>query len=459
VAAAATAAVAALTIGWWVYGYVRPAPVHERPLGIDQQPAFSTQQAARPAGTGGESFSKTTPVDEKMPGLWPWFRGPARDNIADTGGKLNFAWGSSGPPVLWSVELGEGYAAPAVRRGRVYVIDYDHAGQADAIRCFSLADGTEVWRRSYPVVVKRNHGMSRTIPAVTDKYVVTLGPKCHLTCVDALTGALIWQHDLVADFGVTVPEWYAGQCPLIDGNRVVIGTGGPALLTAFDLASGKPVWKTPNPRGWTMTHSSVLPITVGGIPQYVWCGSGGVVGVAANDGRLLWENLDWVISTATVPTPVWLGDNRILLTGGYDSGAMLLQLNASGGKLSASVTARLKPQVLGSDQQTPVFYKGHIYAVKPGGQLVCLDATGTPIWASGTDRFGLGPFLVADGVILAMSDGGILSAIEATPASYKRIAQARVLEGPEAWGPLALAGTRLLARDVHKMVCLELGRK
>ena len=27
--------------------------------------------------------------------------------------------------------------------------------------------------------------MSRTVPAVTDKYVVALGPKCHVMCLDA----------------------------------------------------------------------------------------------------------------------------------------------------------------------------------------------------------------------------------------------------------------------------------
>ncbi len=464
----AIAAGAALWIGWWVHGYLRPTPVHERPLGIEQHTGTGAlgsagaggSAGASPSrgGTGGTSFSHTVRIADGVPGLWPWFRGPARNGVLETSGKLNFDWASSPPRAVWTVQLGEGYAAPVVRRGRVYLIDYDQAGQADAVRCFALVSGEEIWRRSYPVSVKRNHGMSRTIPAVTDKYVVTLGPKCHLTCMDADTGAIIWQHDLVAKYGVTVPEWYAGQCPLIDGSRVVLGTGGPALITAFDLATGKELWKTPNPRGWVMTHSSILPITVGGVAQYVWCGSGGVVGVASADGRVLWENLDWVINTATVPTPVWMGDDRLLLTGGYDSGAMMVRVSDVGGKFACTVTARFKPNVLGSDQQTPVFYKGHIYAVKPGGQMVCLDSTGKPLWASGTDRFGLGPYMVWNGMLLAMSDSGSLSAIEATPAAYKRVGQARVLDGPEAWGPMAPAGTRLLVRDLHRMVCLELAR-
>ncbi|GAG51327.1 unnamed protein product, partial [marine sediment metagenome] len=40
---------------------------------------------------------------------------------------------------------------------------------------------------------------------------------------------------------------------------------------------------------------------------------------------------------------------------------------------------------------------------------------------------------------------------------YVPLAQAKVLEdGHEAWGPLALAGGRLILRDLTRMVCLDL---
>lgn len=454
----AVAGVAAL--GWWVYGYLNPTPVKERPLGIEE---FQVQ-AARPSSgrvqlPAETSFSRPDVPVPPMPGLWPWFRGPARDNIASTPEQISLDWPASGPPALWSVAMGEGYAAPAVRNGRVFVLDYDQANQADAIRCFSLATGEEIWRRSYPVVVKRNHGMSRTIPAVTDEYVVTLGPKCHLTCVRASDGTLVWQHDLVAEYGVTVPEWYAGQCPIADGELVVVGTGGQALMMAFRLKDGSVAWQTPNPRKWVMTHSSILPIPLDGKKQYVWCGSGGIAGVDAATGKLLWENLDWVINTATVPTPVDLGEGRLFLTGGYNAGSMFLRLSRSPDGYRATVEKRLTAQVFGAEQQTPIFYKGHLYGVKSGGKMVCLDLNGNTRWDSGTDRFGLGPYLIWNGVLLAMSDSGTLSAIEASPGGYRRLAQAKVLPGPEAWGPMAPAGTRLLVRDLTRMVCLELGKR
>ena len=35
---------------------------------------------------------------------------------------------------------------------------------------------------------------------------------------------------------------------------------------------------------WKMTHSSIMPMTLGDTQMYVYCGSGGVVGVMPNNG-------------------------------------------------------------------------------------------------------------------------------------------------------------------------------
>ena len=105
------------------------------------------------------------------------------------------------PRELWAIDVGEGYAGAAVLNGRVYLMDYDRDKKQDALRCLSLADGREIWRFAYPVPVKRNHGMSRTVPAVTDKLVVAMGPKCHVVCLDPATGELRWGLDLVRQFG------------------------------------------------------------------------------------------------------------------------------------------------------------------------------------------------------------------------------------------------------------------
>jgi len=190
-------------------------------------------------------------------GGWPRFRGDNFDGISSQEIELAESWSEEGPSVLWSIDVGEGYAGAAVTAGRVYMLDYDRENKADVVRCLSLDDGRDIWRYSYPVKVKRNHGMSRTMPAVTEKYVVTLGPKCHVTCLDSVTGQFRWMINLVMEFNTKIPPWYAGQCPLIEDNRVIIAPGGDSLMIAVNCETGEVLWKSPNPNGWKMTHCTL----------------------------------------------------------------------------------------------------------------------------------------------------------------------------------------------------------
>ncbi len=479
--AAAVAGIAALSL-WLTGKAVRP--VEKRLPGADGGPGQASAAAVRggPSTRGGPLASQPQAADlalpqlrgtlvrfdgkpADLPGAWPRFRGPNLDNVSDEDVRLLRSFPEP-PPLLWAIDVGEGYAGAAVRNGRVYLLDYDRQQQSDALRCLSLADGKEIWRFSYPVAVKRNHGMSRTVPTVIDKYVVTLGPKCHVTCLDAATGELRWAIDLVAEYGTKVPLWYAGQCPLIDGGRVILGVGGPeVLMMAVDCETGKVAWKTPNPHGWQMTHSSVMPMEFAGKRMYVYSASsssddGGVVGVSAEDGRILWISQDWTIRII-VPSPLIVGEGRIFLTGGYNTDSAMLQLTQEADKLTARTLFRLKPQVFAAEQQTPILYQGHLYGVRiDDHQLVCLDLNGNVVWASGPEHAfgprGLGSFLIADGMILILNDEGVLSLVGASPGGFNRLAQAKVLEGHECWGPMALVGGRLIARDLTRMVCLDL---
>lgn len=405
-------------------------------------------------------LTKFNIIPADIPGNWQRFRGPDFDAIYKENIKLARRWNTSQPKVLWQINVGEGYAGAAIFNSRVYILDYDQKNQSDVLRCLTLSDGKDIWRYSYPVKVKRNHGMSRTVPAVTEKYVVSIGPKCHVLCLDSTTGEFKWGIDLVRDYNTIVPEWYAGQCPLIDGDRTIIAPGGDALMIAVDNATGNIIWKTTNHNNWNMTHSSIIPMVFNNKRMYVYCASGGVVGVSAIDGSILWETADWKIGIANIPSPLIIGDGKIFLSGGYNSGSMMIQLKESSSKINVVPLFRLKPDVFGSDQQTPIFYNGHIYGVRPDGQLVCLDINGKILWTSGAEnRFGLGPYMIADGMIFVMNDTGLLTLVEASPDSYKQLAQAQVLKGHDSWGPMAMVGGRLILRDLTSMICLDVSAK
>ncbi|MCP4726904.1 MAG: PQQ-like beta-propeller repeat protein, partial [bacterium] len=204
--------------------------------GMDDRPA-SMSDAGEDVNIG-DLFTAFEGTPSEINGSWPRFRGEDFSNISKEELELADNWSDTGPNILWSVELGEGHAGPAVADGRVYILDYDEENRADLLRCFSLDDGREIWRRGYDLYVKRNHGMSRTVPAVFENFVVTIGPKCHVMCVDAESGEFIWGIDLEKEYGAEIPLWYTGQCPLIDNSLAIIAVGGESLFIAVDCETG-----------------------------------------------------------------------------------------------------------------------------------------------------------------------------------------------------------------------------
>lgn len=396
----------------------------------------------------------------KLGGAWPGFRGKARDAVSSEGVPLVRTLADIQARQVWSIRLGEGYAGAAILNGRAYVLDYDQQVKADTLRCLSLADGKEIWRRGYYVQVKRNHGMSRTVPAVSQDYVVTIGPKCQVMCAQAEGGEFLWGVDMVGQYGTVVPDWYAGQCPLIDESKAIIAPAGNALMAALDCETGQVIWETPNPHGWRMTHSSIMPMDLAGEKTYVYCASGGVAGVSAADGRIVWECPDWKVNMANAPSPVIVSGDRVFLCGGYGAGSMMIRISGDGEKFKAEELFRLSSEQFGSEQQTPVLYEGHIYGVREDGQLVCLDLEGSVVWTSGRmNRFGRqgrGPLMIADGMLIVLTGDGELALVKASPSGFERLAAAKVLAEGESWAPMALAGGMLIVRDLVTMACLDM---
>jgi outer membrane protein assembly factor BamB len=67
--------------------------------------------------------------------------------------------------------------------------------------------------------------------------------------------------------------------------------------------------------------------------------------------------------------------------------------------------------------------------------------------------------LIADGLIYVLDDNGKLTLAEAAPGGYRQLDQAQVLDGHDAWGPMALVGGRLILRDLVRMVCVDVAKK
>jgi outer membrane protein assembly factor BamB len=397
---------------------------------------------------------------------WPQFRGVNRDNMAAETG-LYRSWPAGGPKILWKIPVAEGYAGAAIKDGRVYLNDYDTARKEHVVRAISLADGKDVWRWSYPVEIRPSHGITRTVPAVGRTLVFSLDPKCRFHALDAKTGKLVWQKNLVQEYKATIPGWYAGQNPLLDGERVLLATGGDALVVAFDQATGKEVWRTPNSGKDVMSHVSLMPALIGGVKQYLYLTMNKVVGVAAADGQLLWS-IPFAAKMAACPSPVSIGDGRIFITSGYEAGSMMIQVSKSASGFAAQKLYDLTSMQFNSEVHTPVLYQNHLFAVssKTRGRFTCLGLDGKAVWQSpvvsgdpaATRTFDLGAFLFADGMFFVL-DGktGMLRLLEANAKQYKELASAQILSGEDVWGPMALSNGRLVIRDMSQMVCLQVG--
>ena len=463
---AITSAVGLAVLFWWL----TTDPVNylsENIPGMDNRPAeMANTKETVDFGEYFEMFNGLPAVN--ISGSWPRFRGNDFDNISKEKISLPDNWGDRQPPVLWSQDLGEGFAAPVVANGRVYILDYDEEKKADMLRCFSLADGKEIWRRGYQIHIKRNHGMSRTIPAVNGNVVVTIGPLGHVMCVNAETGDFMWGIDLHKTYGSEIPLWYTGQCPLIDDSIAVIAPAGTALLIGVDCQTGNVIWETPNDKKWKMSHSSIMPMTFADTKMYVYAAIGGIVGVSAeekNRGSILWETSDWN-PQVIAPSPLVLDDGKILFSASYGAGGALIQIAKTGEQFTVK-TLGTYPSTDGfsTEQQTPIYYQGYLFGILPkdaGGlrnEFACYnpDNLAVPVWSSGkTNRFGLGPFLLADGKFFILNDEGVLTIVEANTQAYNQLAQFKILDGKDSWGPMAIVNGRLLLRDSKKMVCVDL---
>lgn len=453
-----------LAIGYWLL----KDPTKDFAVSVPGKDHVMSSDSSSEVVTIGSLFERFADVSSTLKGSWTQFRGSNSDNIKHSEVPLISSFGGKKTALLWSVELGEGHSGAAIYNGRAYILDYDEQKKTDQLRCFALETGQELWRRGYKVLIRRNHGMSRTVPAVTEKYILTMGPRGHVMCMERETGNFIWGLDIAKEYGSEIPLWYTGQCPLIVNDVAVLATGGSSLLIGVDCATGKLLWKTPNPDGWKMSHSSVMPYSFKGRNMFVYTAIGGVVGVAADGpqvGTVLWKSDKWNKSVVA-PSPVCTPKGRIFLTAGYGAGSMVLQLTESGGTFSAKEFKTYKPgDGLSSEQQTPIQTDGHLFGVMPKdaktlrNQLVCVDAEDPSkmVWSSGSEsRFGLGPYLLVDDLIYLLNDDATLYIIRKSLKGYEELDQVQLFEGVDSWAPLAVADGYMLLRDSKKMVCIQL---
>ena len=94
--------------------------------------------------------------------------------------------------------------------------------------------------------------------------------------------------------------------------------------------------------------------------------------------------------------------------------------------------------------------------------MVCCKSGDTRkfVMTSGkTERFGLGPYIFADGKFFILNDDGEMSIVKVSPKRYQLLDRKKIIDGQDSWGPLVITGGYLLMRDSKQMVCLDIKAK
>ncbi len=431
-----------LVASWFGYRYLRDY--------LEAQPDTGDYQADVRLLARLSEASFVPPTDAaRAADDWPQWRGPNRDGVARGTGLLS-SWPSDGPRVVWKAETGEGYSSPIVAGGRVFLLVQQ--GENEAVVCRDAGDGRELWRHAYPA---RFHNAEagtgpHSTPAVAGDCVYTVGATGKFHCLDVRTGTVRWVHDLLAEFQVTNQEYGVSFSPLIEGNRVVTMPGGPngSSVVAFDRIDGRLVWKALDDRAG---YSSPVAATLAGRRQVVCLTAESVVGLAPEDGKLLWKYPWPLFKDCNVATPVVVGD-YVFISSGYSKGCSLLEITADGG---AAFHARpvYEHNRMRNHFSTSVIYGDHLYGFDDFF-LAAMDLrTGKVLWKE--RGFGKGTLLAADGRLIILGDNGRLVLADASPVEFRERARCKLLHG-RCWTMPALAGGKLYIRDEKSILCLDL---
>jgi outer membrane protein assembly factor BamB len=385
---------------------------------------------------------------------WPQWRGPGRDAISPDKGLLT-RWPDKGPPLAWTAHgIGHGYSSVAIAGGKIFTIgDRDDGGrQQEFVIALNQADGKELWAAR--VGDPWSDGGPRCTPTVAGDLVYALGPHGDLVCLEADGGKERWRKNLASDFGGHMMSgWGYSESPLVDGDRLICTPGGgSATLVALDRKTGATFWKAQVPNGNGAAYSSVIAGDVGKQRIYVQFLQGGVVGVDADNGKLLWRYNKPANGTANCATPIF-HEGYVFAASAYGTGGGLVRLNGEGTNMQAHeeyFTTHMQNHHGGM-----VLVDGYLYGAD-NGTLTCLEfKTGKVMWDS--HQAGKGSIAYADGRLYYRNEGGPMFLIKADPHKYVsagRFDQPSRGNGP-AWAHPALADGRLYLRDDDVLLCFN----
>lgn len=386
-------------------------------------------------------------------GAWPQWRGPNRDGISKETGLLK-AWPEGGPPLVWKATgAGRGYSSLSVAGNRFYTMGL--RGDREFIVAFDVATGKEAWAMPHGKAFRNDRGDGpRGTPTVEGDKLYALGGNGDLSCLESSTGRTVWTQNVLQKFGGSNITWGISESPLIVGDKLFVNAGGEnASIIALNKKDGSLIWKSQSDQAG---YSSAIMIEAGGTPQVVFFTSRRAVGLALNDGRLLWEYSRASNKVANAATPVARG-NRVFISSDYGTGAGLVEIKAGEkGGLTAQEVYFTKE--MRNHHSSSILIGDHLYGFSSGILTAMRFDTGEVAWK---DRsVGKGSIVFADGHLYCLSENGVVGLVEATPAGYREKGRFSISQDSlPTWTHPIIAGGRLYLRDQDIIYAYDVRQK
>ena len=156
---------------------------------------------------------------------WPQFLGPGRNGVY--AGQLAAEWPKPGIAAVWTLDVGQGFSAPVVARGRVIL--FHRRGNQAIVEALDANTGKRIWSAGYPTDYRDDFGFDegpRATPAIAGERIYTFGAEGVLQALDFSTGKRVWSVDTQQKFGAPKGFFGAACSPLVDDGRVLMNIGG-----------------------------------------------------------------------------------------------------------------------------------------------------------------------------------------------------------------------------------------
>jgi outer membrane protein assembly factor BamB len=331
-------------------------------------------------------------------------------------------------------------------------------GAREYVLAFSLETGEKVWEYDNAAAYHNSYGDGpRSTPTLDGDFLYALGGTGQLVCLELESGKPVWKKNFGSEFGTQIPNWGICESVLIDGDRLICTPGGrSAAMAALDKKTGNVVWKG-TAGGDRAAYASAIAVEGGGVRQYVNYTASGVIGMRADDGKMLWRDDSSANDIANCCAPVF-SDGMVFTSSGYGKGSSMVALTAAAGNGTRG-EFKYHSNDLKVHHGGLVLLNGNVYGANDNN-LACLDLkTGRTRWQNRS--VGKGSLTAIDGMLIVRSEEGPVALVEASPSAYKELSRFSPGErsSSPAWTYPVVCGGKLFLRDQEILQVYEVAER